>query len=95
MGPLGAIAPLAFGLICISMAKEDFQWYRQKKVDCTLALKRHIGRMGGASISAFTAFFVNVNFVIPGGLAWILPTVVGSFLIAYFMRKVRTRQVIR
>lgn len=95
MGLLGGIAPLFFGLVCISMAREDYRWYQQKEKDDTLALKRHIGRMGGASISAFTAFFVNVNFVVSGALAWILPTVVGSFLIAYFIRKVNNRQAIR
>lgn len=95
MGALGSIAPFAFGLICISMAREDYQWYKTEEIDTTLALRRHIGRMGGASISAFTAFFVNVNFVVPGAFAWILPTVLGSFLIAYFMRKIRLRQPIR
>ncbi len=95
MGAMGAIAPLAFGLICIAMAREDFKWYGKREGGSNLALRRHIGRMGGASISAFTAFFVNVNFVVPGALAWILPTVIGSFLIAYYMRKLRTKQAIR
>lgn len=95
MGPLGAIAPAAFGLICLSMAREDYQWYTAANRSPKLALKRHIGRMGGATIAAFTAFFVNVNFVLPGGIAWILPTVIGSFLIAWFMRRLRLGQPIR
>ncbi len=95
MGIWGAIAPLLFGWVSVSMAKEDFQWFRGKDNCPKLALKRHIGRMGGATISAFTAFLVNVNFVLPGGIAWILPTLLGSFLIAYFMRKVSQNQPIR
>lgn len=95
MGTLGMIAPFLFGLISLSMAWEDFQWYRGKDNCPKLALRRHIGRMGGATISAFTAFFVNVNFVLPGGIAWILPTVLGAVLIARFSRKVRQDQPIR
>ena len=95
MGVMGASAPFAFGFVSILMAKEDFQWYLGKDNSAKLGLRRHIGRMGGASIAAFTAFFVNVNFVVPGGLAWILPTAVGCFLMAYFTRKLRLNQPIR
>lgn len=95
MGPMGAIAPAAFGFISISMAREDYQWYRDINRSAKLALRRHIGRMGGATIAVFTAFFVNVNFVIPSSIAWIIPTVLGSFLIAFFMRKLRLGQPIR
>lgn len=95
MGILGALAPFMFGLLSIRMAQEDFKWYRGTDNSPKLALRRHIGRMGGAAISAFTAFFVNVNFVVPGGLAWILPTALGSFLIAYYVRKVRLNRPIR
>lgn len=95
MGLFGAIAPAAFGIICLSMAREDYQWYVGVDQSPKLALRRHIGRMGGASIAAFTAFFVNVNFVLPGSVAWILPTVVGAFLIAKYMRKLRLGEPIR
>ncbi|MEL6832684.1 MAG: hypothetical protein AAFP77_06820 [Bacteroidota bacterium] len=95
MGVMGASAPFAFGFLSMMMAKEDFQWYLGKNASPKLALRRHIGRMGGATIAAFTAFFVNVNFVVPGGLAWILPTVLGSFLIAYYTRKLRLNRPIR
>ncbi len=95
MGPLGAIAPAAFGIISISIAREDYQWYRDIDRSAKLALRRHIGRMGGATIAVFTAFFVNVNFVIPSSIAWIIPTVLGGFLIAFFMRKLRLDQPIR
>lgn len=89
MGLLGAMAPIAFGLISIGGAREDYRWYTQKKQGPKIALKLHIGRMGGASISAFTAFLVNVNTIIPGGMAWLIPTIIGSFLIAYHQRKLR------
>ena len=95
IGPLGAIAPAAFGIISISMAREDYQWYRNINRSAKLALRRHIGRMGGATIAVFTAFFVNVNFVIPSSIAWIIPTVLGGFLIALFLRKLRLDQPIR
>lgn len=95
MGILGAIAPFVFGLISLAMAREDFQWYEGQNQCAKLALRRHIGRMGGATISVFTAFFVNVNFVLPGGIAWILPTVLGAVLIARFSGKVQRDQPIR
>jgi uncharacterized membrane protein len=89
MGMMGALAPIAFGLIGIGGAREDYFWYTKRKQDPKVALKLHIGRMGGASISAFTAFLVNVNTIIPGGMAWLIPTIIGSFLIAYHQRKLR------
>jgi hypothetical protein len=95
MGPWGAAAPGAFGSICLAMAREDYKWYRSDQHQPKLALLRHIGRMGGATIAAFTAFLVNVNFFIPGAFAWILPTVIGSFLIARYSRMLRKGERIR
>jgi hypothetical protein len=46
-------------------------------------LIQHIGKMGGSYIAASTAFLVNNVSIDPGWIMWILPSVVGSLLIAY------------
>ncbi|MBX7156549.1 MAG: carboxypeptidase-like regulatory domain-containing protein [Bacteriodetes bacterium] len=60
-------------------------------------LVTHISRMGGAMIATITAILV-VNFQmpspIPGWLAWILPSVVGSVIIARAIRKYIKKPVI-
>ncbi|MEK6475994.1 DUF2306 domain-containing protein [Catalinimonas sp. 4WD22] len=51
----------------------------------------HIGRISGAYIATFTAFLVTNIQTDPAYIAWLLPTVVGSFLIAYFQRKYKVK----
>jgi len=47
----------------------------------------HLGRMSGTYIATVTAFaVVNINFVNPGWLVWLLPTFVGVPVIVYFTR---------
>ena len=48
----------------------------------------HLGNMLGTYIATFTAFVVvNVNFVKPGWIVWLLPTAIGLPLIFYYRRK--------
>lgn len=51
----------------------------------------HIGRISGAYIATFTAFLVTNIQTDPAYIAWLLPTVVGSFVIAYFQRKYKVK----
>ncbi len=51
-------------------------------------LRRHIGMMVGTYIGTVTAFVVvNVNFVQPSWLPWVLPTAIFVPLIVYWQRK--------
>lgn len=48
----------------------------------------HLGNMLGTYIATVTAFVVvNVNFVKPSWIVWLLPTVIGLPLIIYYTRK--------
>jgi uncharacterized membrane protein len=49
-------------------------------------LLKHIGMMGGAYISTVTAFLVNNVHIQQQWLVWVLPTIIGSFLIARAIR---------
>lgn len=89
MGWVGALAPAAFAFISLGMVWEDWKWLNGREGSPRQALRQHISRMGGASIAAFTAFFVNANSLLPGALAWLLPTVIGTFLIVYHQRRLR------
>ena len=55
----------------------------------------HIGRISGAYIATFTAFLVTNVQTNPAYIAWLLPTLIGSFVVAYFQRKykIKPRQV--
>ncbi|SEC35427.1 hypothetical protein SAMN04489761_2758 [Tenacibaculum sp. MAR_2009_124] len=58
-------------------------------------LKLHLGKMIGGYISATTAFVVVNNFF-PSFYGWFVPGIIGSFIIAYWMRKLnKTKTVIK
>ncbi len=57
-----------------------------KRTKASLLL-RHIGRMGGAYISTFTAFLVTNIQTEPVFIAWLLPTALGTPVLVYFIRK--------
>lgn len=85
--PVLNVVLLVFGTILAAMSGADT--FRQKVPKNPIAL--HGGRMGGAYIAATTAFLVvNVEW---GVLPWLLPTVVGSPLIAIGIRRYAKRKV--
>ena len=55
-------------------------------------LKLHLGKMLGGYISATTAFVI-VNKIFPSFYGWFIPGIVGSFIIAYWMRKMNKKPV--
>lgn len=67
---------LVFGLISISMVYQDFQNYRGRSAIKNFWLLVHIQRMIGSYIAAATAFLVVNNTILPGIVAWLLPTVI-------------------
>lgn len=78
--------PLVFGGICLYLGIEDFR-FRNQVLTYKQRLQFHIGRLGGSLISAYTAFFVvNINFL-PYWLVWLAPTVIGTLVIMFWIRK--------
>lgn len=54
-------------------------------------LFNHIGRIIGSYIAAITAFLVNVQPFGSHVVNWLLPTLLGSFLIARYLKKYKAR----
>lgn len=68
--------------------RQQFQNEEAIKKARRLRVITHIGRMSGTYIATVTAFLVvNINFVKPWWLLWLLPTAIGTLVIAYFTRQ--------
>ena len=81
------IVPMVFGLICVNYARLDYQFLKGKQSIKAVWMGNHIIRMMGAMIASYTAFLVVNVKMDPEWVLWLLPTMIGSGLIAYFMRK--------
>jgi uncharacterized membrane protein len=83
---------LVFGALLSMFILQDirlqFQDEEAIKKARQLRVLTHIGRMGGTYIATVTAFLVvNIKFVKPWWIVWLLPTVIGTLLITYFTRE--------
>lgn len=75
-----------FGIFALIPAWQDYrgsQWPVGKD-----RIVLHLNRMGGASIATVTAAFVVSIQTNPVYIAWLLPTIVGAPLIAYWSKRV-------
>lgn len=81
------IVLLVFGFISISMVYQDFKNYQGQNSNINFWLLVHIQRMMGSYIAAMTAFIVVNNTILPGIVAWLLPTVIVTPLIFKWSRK--------
>jgi uncharacterized membrane protein len=83
------IVLIVFGSIAMLMSKADFNHYRGLSLLKNAWLIVHIQRMTGAYIASLTAFLVvNLdNKLIPGAVAWLLPTAVLVPLIVKWSRQ--------
>ena len=81
---------LFFGSISTVMTLKDFHFYKNFTHKKNAWLLSHIGKISGALIASVTAFIV-AGMNIGGLLAWILPSVIGSFYIAFHIRKTKKR----
>lgn len=82
---------IVFGTIGILNALADVRAYRDLKSLRKKSLRLHIGKITGAYIAAFTAFFVT-NDVLPSVLSWLLPTIFGVIFITYWLRKTKVKK---
>jgi len=81
------IVPVVFGLICVNYARLDYQFLKGNESVKAIWMSNHIIRMMGAMIASYTAFLVVNVRMEPSWVLWLLPTIIGSGLITYFMRK--------
>lgn len=83
--------PMVFGLIGMMVAYSHLkQFYNPRRG--TNKLTDHLQSMGGSYIAALTAFLVTNHPVwMPSIMTWLLPTVIGSVLIAANVRKYMTK----
>jgi len=77
-----------FGIVGILFSIKDLVLFKNPEQLKKGWLKLHIGKMLGGYISATTAFVV-VNSFFPSYYGWFIPGIIGGFIIAYWMRKVK------
>lgn len=87
------IVLLVFGIGTTIFAVEDLiLFYRKNPSSKFLWMYTHIGRMLGAYIATLTAFLVvNGEFFPSPLIAWLGPTVIGTPLIFYWIKKYRQK----
>ncbi len=83
---------IIFGVISLSLVfgqlKLFYFHYKEKEIPRMSWLVQHIGMMVGTYISTLTAFLVvNINFIEPNWVVWILPTVIFTPLIIFWTKK--------
>ena len=83
-GFYGNLLYLFFGVVGLRLAIGDFTLYKNKQT----WLRSHIGKMLGALIASITAFMV-AGLQINSIWAWIVPSVIGTIYIYYWIRKIR------
>lgn len=82
-----SIVPGVFGLICMSYVLHDVKLFTGRTTIKASWMYNHIVRMMGAMIASYTAFLV-VNVEIDmQWILWLLPSIIGSVVIAFFIRK--------
>lgn len=82
----GGILYLFFGSIAFVISLRDFQFFRT--IDKSKILPFHIGKMSGAYIASITAFLV-AGMRFQGMMYWIMPSVIGTFFIMYWIKKTK------
>jgi uncharacterized membrane protein len=93
----GEIVLIVFAVISLANVFADYKFYTKKVFDHTMKHKwifRHIAKMLGSYIATVTAFVVtNIHFPNPL-MGWLLPTLIGSPLIAYTIYTYRKKLLI-
>jgi uncharacterized membrane protein len=87
-GQNAGIVLCVFGGIGLLLVRQDLQFFKNTTPEPMQGLKIHITKMTGSYIAAFTAFLVVNNTILPGVVAWLLPTVVGTFLIRKWVARI-------
>jgi len=80
-----------FGGFGLLLSIKDFSFYKNFKNQKNAWLLNHIRKISGALIASITAFIV-AGIGIGSLLAWILPSVIGTFYIIYWTRKYKPKK---
>ena len=80
---------LFFGGFGLFLTIKDFRFYKNSRNPKNAWLISHIGKMIGALIASITAFII-AGLGIGNLMAWTLPTILGTFYIVYWKRKMKT-----
>lgn len=86
-GRIFSIVPGVFGLICLSYVLHDVKLFMGRTTIKASWMYNHIVRMMGAMIASYTAFLVVNAQIDMQWILWLLPGVIGSIFIAFFIRK--------
>jgi len=82
-----AVVLVVFALIVGALALSDLHFLRRRAYRGTLRIAVHLGRMLGGTIAALTAFtVVNVR-IEPAFVPWLMPTILLTPLIFYWVRR--------
>jgi len=81
------IVLIVFGAISLSFVLQDWANFTGRARVKNFWLTTHLQRMIGSYIASATAFIVVNNHVIPGVVAWLLPTIVLTPLIGIWTKK--------
>jgi hypothetical protein len=86
------ITGIVFGLIGSSFLFQDVRNFISPPKEKMHWWFTHIGSMGGSYVAAVTAFVV-VNIQLPqyGWVLWVLPTAIGTAIIAQTIRKYKAK----
>lgn len=81
-----------FGGFGFYMTAKDFQFFKNLSESNKNWLSKHIGKMIGALIASITAFIV-AGIGIGNIVAWITPSILGTFYILYWNRKIAPKTI--
>lgn len=87
-----SILYLFFGGFGLFLTIKDFRFYKNSNNPKNAWLISHIGKMIGALIASITAFII-AGLGIGNLIAWTLPTILGTFYIVYWKRKMKIKTV--
>ena len=87
---MGVMA-IIFGLIACFLVFSDYKTFTTEPKTRHFWLFRHIIRMVSGVIATYTAFLVVNNTYLPPLVAWLAPTVIGTFVIFGFIRYYKTK----
>ncbi|MHC0440546.1 hypothetical protein [Flavobacterium sp. 3-210] len=79
-----------FGGFGLFMTLKDFIFFRNFSETNRNWLSKHIGKMVGALIASITAYIV-AGLGIGSLIAWIMPSILGTFYIIYWNRKIEPK----
>lgn len=81
------IVVITFALLMTMMVVQDYINFKGKSKIKNYWITTHIQRMAGSYIATTTAFLVVNNTVLPAVFAWLLPTMVFTPLLVWWVRK--------